>query len=292
MAASCSDDYIPPTEASIGIPAGTEGVILTVTNVEDYDQIRKSPGESRPITIYFRIENQNKHDIMVRPSDFQIIDNEGQREAITEIIYREQPSGERELASLSRLSGGLLYGSDKDLEDLTLQYAPNSETEPISIHLARDENARKLQFDAEDIYPLIIQENDFDSDIKGARDFSNDEIPWINKELEEPSVLTGQSLDYEDKIIGNVFVFGYVSPYSVSGFFYSTKHSYSQDIDGVGDVAVYEEKEENVGFDKWQIMFVRCHVVVKMNFSNEVTIEDLISYSGKLDERITPVVCD
>ena len=155
------------------------------------------------------------------------------------------------------------------------------------------ENARKPHFSAEEVFQLIIDENDFEGEISGAREFSSDqEIPWINDHFEEPSVWMGQSIEKEDKIIGDVFIFGYVSPYSISGFFYSTKNAYSHEIEEIGEAAVYEEKEGDASFDNHQLMFIRCNIVVKMYFSNEISYEELVTYAIKFDERITPVVCE
>ena len=75
----------------------------------------------------------------------------------------------------------------------------------------------------------------------------------------------------------------------MNGFFALTKPSSSHDLDGVGELAVYQEMEQAFS---WQLMFTRCHVVVKMYIIDDVDIDDIINYAGNLDQRITPIVCE
>jgi hypothetical protein len=286
-----------PSDATIGFPAETDGIILTVTGVSDYEHMREAREESRFITIHLRLSNQTDESLWVQPSDFRIMDDEGEFTEVADIIYYKHPAGERELAGYQEVRGSLLYASAKDLADLTLEYSPNSESNPISIRLVRDDKARQLHFSGDELVPLIIQDQDFDRNVRSGTYFidNHEEAdPWFPPEMEEPSVSFSQSLEYENKITSSVHIFGYASTYTVDAFYYDLAHTYSDEIADLGEKAVFKETKGYLRSTSWEVLFTRCHVVVQIHLLEKTSLfhaGEIIDYAKKLDERLTPVVC-
>jgi hypothetical protein len=306
---SCSTDKTAQTNdvldaATIGKPINSNGVVFTVMEVEDFDQIYNWTEDNqveRPVTIQVRIKNVEHSLLTISPEVFSLVDKDGKHNLSIGVIFLdEHPPDKRELAQGEQIHARILNRSDKNIEDLTLWYTPIQESEPFRVQLIKQKESSRLNFTSQDLIPLIIQEGDLPDLYKGGvtiTDFSGANLPV---ELDEPTEFVGQGIMYENEIPGLVAVLAYESLDTVDGVFSIFENRELISVNEVGERAFYQEinSPNTEYFSKIQYLyFVRCHAFVMImllpsDTHVQITFDELISYAQKLDNRLIPIVCE
>jgi hypothetical protein len=306
------DTPIPPTEtsidileaATIGKPINSNGVVFTVMEVNDFDQIFNWTEDNqveRPVNIQVRIKNIEHSLLTISPEVFSLVDTDGKHNLSIGLIFGdEHPPDKRELAQGQQIHALIQNYSDKNIEDLTLWYTPIQDNEPLRVQLIKQKEASRLNFTSQDLIPLLIQEGDFPDLYEGyviITDFSGANFPV---EWDEPTEYARQGIMYENEMPGSVAVLAYESLDTVDGVFSNYENQGLASVYEVGERALYQEisSPNTEMFSKIQYLyFVRCHtfvIIILLPSETHVQIpfDELKSYAQKLDNRLVPIVCE
>ena len=157
-----------------------------------------------------------------------------------------------------------------------------------------------------DLEPILIQDGDLPPGYYEAqvREVPNDSYKWIiNKGLNNIQ----QYIGLNDDIGGSVTIYLYEDTIALNTAYEQQSDSFGElsdspkpgyqtsYLDGIGEKAKYltfDEKSYGDEFDQTALVFKRCHALVDISFYQTYNLDYIVSYSKRIDRRISDLVCE